>query len=195
MIGLPLNALLPVIVSLTLAGAPWSALAQPPDGAVQSSETTRADLREKLFTALKNARTELEARQIEDEIWRFWIQGPDPQASEQISGIFAARRVYDLEKALRIANELTERLPDYAEGWNQKATVLFMQGKLDASLDAVARVLELEPKHFGSLAGKAVILIRQGRMALAQTTLRKAVEIHPFLKERHLIVEPKGQKI
>ncbi len=191
----PLNALLPVIFSLILAAAPFSAIAQSSDGAVESGEATRATLRDKLFTALKNARTELEARQIENEIWQFWSQGPDPQATKQISGIFAARRAYDLKKALRIANELTERLPDYAEGWNQKATVLFMQEKPDASLEAIGRVLELEPKHFGSLAGKAVILIRQGRMALAQAALRKAVEIHPFLKERHLIIEPGGQKI
>jgi hypothetical protein len=56
-------------------------------------------------------------------------------------------------------------------------------------------VLELEPKHFGALAGKAVILIRQGSMAIAQATLRKAVAIHPFLKERHLLIEPKGRDI
>jgi tetratricopeptide (TPR) repeat protein len=161
-----------------------------------AAETSdRSPLRDKLFTAVKNARNEGEAQQIVNEIWQFWSQGPDPEATKQISEVFAARRAYDLEKALRIATELTERLPDYAEGWNQRATVLFMQDKPDASLEAIERVLELEPKHFGALAGKGVILIRQGRMAIAQATLRRAVEIHPFLRERHLILEPKGVPI
>ena len=183
------------VIGMFLTGA--TPILTAPDLRARSVETSpdRSSIREQLFAALKNARSEPEARQIESEIWQFWSQGPDSQATQQISEIFAARRAYDLEKALRIANELTERLPGYSEGWNQKATVLFMQEEPDASLEAIERVLELEPKHFGALAGKAVILIRQGRMAIAQATLREAVAIHPFLKERHMIIEPKGRDI
>jgi tetratricopeptide (TPR) repeat protein len=193
MISLAQYVLLFAIVCISLAMGPTLALSHTPEGRLQAPD--RITLRDQLFTAQKNARTEGEAQQIENEIWQFWSQGPDPEATKQISEVFAARRAYDLEKALRIATELTERLPDYAEGWNQRATVLFMQEKPDASLEAIERVLELEPKHFGALAGKAVILIRQGRMAIAQATLRRAVESHPFLRERHLILEPKGVPI
>jgi tetratricopeptide (TPR) repeat protein len=183
------------IACVLIAVAPLPAAAQSSQPSTQSGDEARAALREKLFDALKHADTEREARRIENEIWMFWTQGPDAEATRQISEIFAARSAYDLEKALRIANALTERLADYAEGWNQKATVLFLQGKLDQSLEAVARVLKLEPKHFGALSGKALILMRQGRVELAQEALRKAVEIHPFLKERHLLVEPPGRRI
>jgi tetratricopeptide (TPR) repeat protein len=195
MIGLARNALLVAVGCLVTVGALHIASAQTVHEPPGANATNRDELRDRLFTALKRARSEAEAQRLENEIWTLWSQAPDQRANQQISDIFTARRAYDLEKALRIATELTERLPDYAEGWNQKATVLFMQDKPDASLEAIERVLELEPKHFGSLAGKAVILIRQGRMALAQDTLRKAVAIHPFLRERHLLIKPKGQPI
>jgi tetratricopeptide (TPR) repeat protein len=117
-------------------------------------------LRDQFFTHLTNAAPK--GRPAERKRDRAVpVARSRPEATKQISEIFTARRACDLEKALRLATELTERLPDYAEGWNQKVTVLFMQDKPDASLEAIARVLELEPKHFGALAGKAVILIRR----------------------------------
>jgi tetratricopeptide (TPR) repeat protein len=154
-----------------------------------------ATLRDQLFRQLKQARSEQEGRAAEDQIWLFWTRGPDEESTKQVAAILAARRAYDNEKALRIAEALVARRPDYAEGWNQKATMLFEKEDYDGSLDAIQHVLELEPKHFGALAGKAVILMRQGRMALAQEALRIAVEIHPFLKERGMLIRPAGDPI
>lgn len=181
-----------ILICFVIASGWTVANAQSQENSPQADAADRAALHDKLFEKLKHASNEMEARRVEGEIWAFWSEGPDAQATQQILDIFAARRAHDFDKALRIANALTDRLPGYAEGWNQKATVLFIQGKFDASLEAVERTLELEPKHFGALAGKAVILIHQGRMALAQATLRKAVKIHPFLHERRLIIEPEG---
>lgn len=56
-----------------------------------------------------------------------------------------------------------------------------------------ASVLALEPKHFGAMAGQAIIRMRQGRMRAAQSILRRAVEIHPFLAERAMIVPRPGE--
>lgn len=175
-------------------GAP-ALLAQTPPQAEQRLPPDLAALRAELFRALKQARTEQEARVVEGQIWLFWTHGPDDEATRQMLEILAARRAYDNEKALHLAEALIARLPDYAEGWNQKATVLFMMEDYEGSLEAIDHVLALEPKHFGALAGKAVILMQQGRTELAQAALRAAVEIHPFLKERALLAEPPGQPI
>jgi len=178
-----------------MASAAPAVSAQSDQDTAKAAKPDRAEKRKKLLAALKTAQTVQEARSLENRIWAFWTHGPDDEANQQISEIFAARRARDLDKALRIANALTERLPDYAEGWNQKATVLFMQGRWDRSLDAVERALELEPKHFGALAGKGVILMRQGRVELAQVALRRAVAINPFLRERRLLIKDPGQPL
>ncbi len=167
----------------------------PPNTGQIGKPDSRTALREQLFRQLKQARNEQEARAAEDQIWLFWTQGPDKEATEQMAAILAARRAYDNEKALKIADALVARLPDYAEGWNQRATVLFFMDDLDGSLEAIEHVLALEPKHFGALAGKAVILMHQGRVELGQEALRRAVEIHPFLKERGMLVRPRGTPI
>ncbi len=186
---------LPAAVILAAIGGITTLDAQTPPAAEALGQTDRAALRKELFQALKQARNEAEARAAESRIWAFWMQGPDKQATEQIQAILAARRADDNDKALQIAEALVARRPDYAEGWNQKATLLFLKGDFDGSLKAIARVLALEPKHFGALAGKAVILMQQGHMQLAQSTLREAVAIDPFLNERGLLIEPKGLPI
>lgn len=187
------HSLLLAMAFFVMTSDPSISNAQSPQADAPTAATDRGALREELFQALKHAPNEQEAQLAAGRIWVFWMQGPDEEASRQISEIFAARGANDVDKALRIADALVARLPGYAEGWNQKATLLFMQGKYDASLEAIKRVLALEPKHFGALSGKAMILLRQGRMGLAQLTLLKALDIHPFLAERYLL--PRGDRI
>ncbi len=100
------------------------------------------------------------------------------------------RSAYDYAGAIAILDRLVALAPDWAEAWNQRATMRFLADDLDGSLADCERVLELEPKHFGALSGQALILMRQGRFDTAQSILRKAVEIDPFLAERALLVEP-----
>lgn len=170
----------------------WQAAAEP---AVEADSVYDREKLESLYRQLKHAQSPAEAQELNNRIWRLWTKGPDQKAGEQIQQIFRYRRGRELDRALEVANDLTERLPNYAEGWNQKATVLFEMGRLDRSLTVVEKVLELEPKHFGALAGKAVILLRQGRVKLGQNALRRALEIHPYLAERRFLVEPPGDPI
>ena len=64
----------------------------------------------------------------------------------------------------------------------------FLQEDFDGALADVDHAIALEPRHFAAMSGRAIILMRQGRFRLAQTQLREAVAIHPFLKERAMIV-------
>jgi hypothetical protein len=49
------------------------------------------------------------------------------------------------------------------------------------------RTLELEPRHFGALAGLFLVLFRRGRIEQANAFLVRAVQIHPWLKERSML--------
>ncbi|GAA0774121.1 tetratricopeptide repeat protein [Roseibium denhamense] len=145
---------------------------------------------ERLFKALKDAQTEKDSRAIEAEIWETWISAaPTPEIESLVRGAMTKRRVADYEGALSDLDEAIELAPNYAEAWNQRAFVYYLQGRPDRSLQDLDEVLRLEPRHFGALSGKGRILMEQGRVRLGQKALRQAVSIHPFIQERFLLMD------
>lgn len=162
--------------------------------AEEKAAETEGQRRRLLFERLRNAATRSEGRAAEDAVWRMWMeQAPSPDVARDVEEAMNARESYDFDKALRILDGVVVAAPDYAEGWNQRAFIHFLKEDLDAALEDIDRALELEPKHFAALAGKAIILMRQGRMELGQKALRQAVEIHPWLKERSMLIPVPGE--
>lgn len=139
-----------------------------------------------LFQQLKEAPTEIEARKLENKIWKSWLTSGDSQIDDLMQKAFKKRRSYNFDGALDLLNQVIALKPDYPEVWNQRATVYFHQEKYEKSLEDIAKTLELEPRHFGSLAGRAVIRLKQQKPALAIQNIKLALKIHPFLKERSL---------
>lgn len=177
------------------------ALGSVSPGGTPSPDASGAALRDRLFAALKNARDETEGRLIETEIWRFFLaSAPDSATRGLVDEAMRRRAVYDLAGAKELLDRAIARAPDYAEAYNQRGFVRFMQDDFEGALQDVDKAIELEPKHFAAMSGRALILLRQGRFELAQVQLREAVAIHPFLKERSMIVpapadsSPKGAK-
>lgn len=165
----------------------------PDDPAEAASRLQRrAAERERLFGALARAQTEAESKLLVTEIWAFWFEPPNGEAGRLMGQAQERRRRYDPAGALRLLDELVGRVPDWAEGWNQRATVRFEMGRFDESLDDIEKVLALEPNHFGAMAGQAVILMHQGRHRTARSVLERAIEVHPFLPERRYILPVDG---
>lgn len=179
-------ALLLAAAGMGLAPLPVPAAGQD-GGAESEAEAPAPEDREALFTALAAAATEAEAREIEGALWELWLTAPDPEAQALLDRALERRRWGDLEAAIEALDQLIAGWPDYAEGWNQRATVRFLRGEDDLSLADVEETLRREPRHFGALAGKALILIRQGRPAEAQLALIEAIRIDPWLRERSLL--------
>jgi tetratricopeptide (TPR) repeat protein len=162
--------------------------------AASAQEAPIETRRRMLFERLRNAMTEQEGRRAEDAVWRLWMEAaPSRAIARAVDEAMDARESYDFDRALAILDGVVTQAPDYAEGWNQRAFIRFLKDDLDGSLEDIDRALELEPKHFAALAGKALILMRQGRMDLGQAALRRAVEIHPWLKERSMLIPVPGE--
>lgn len=153
-----------------------------------------ADDRAELFRRLRNAQTEREGRMAEDAVWRMWMaEGPSAAIRESVAEAMRRRETYDFAGALAILDRVVADAPGYAEGWNQRAFIRFLRDDPDGALDDIERALALEPLHFAALAGKATILMRQGRVEPGQQALRRAVEIHPWLKERGMLIPLPGE--
>jgi tetratricopeptide (TPR) repeat protein len=142
-----------------------------------------------LFDQLRSAPDAQSAHRVDQLIWLFWTTPADAELAARMETVLQARRVMDLAGAMEVIETIVTDYPDYAEGWNQRATVNFMLGKLEASLADIDKVLEFEPRHFGALAGKAMIHRQLGQEDLALQTMVRALDVHPFLPERALFPE------
>ena len=157
--------------------------------------TDRSDERDALLGVLRDAPDAQIGRAAVQAVWEFWTEAPDDAAQDMLDRGMRKMREADYETAEAIFEELVDYCPDYAEGWNQRAFARFLRNRFEGSLEDISRTLELEPAHFGALAGRAMILIRQGRIQLAQTALRRAVAVNPWLNERRFLVENPGKEL
>lgn len=168
-----------------LIGAAGLSLAVSAPFTLQASTDTQ---RERLFEALKTAKTEREGRLAENAIWNWWLdQAPTLEVREAIDHGMKRREAYDFEAAEKAFDTAVEQAPDYAEGWNQRAFVRFLRDNIDGSLSDLEKAVELDPDHFAAWSGMYHVLIRMGRPEVAVSALSRAVTIHPWLKERGML--------
>jgi len=154
------------------------------------AEDAKADAAlDQLFAQLRIAPDPATAHQIDQAIWAVWTNPSDPALHERMRAVLLARGTGNIAEALRLLDTLVVDFPDYAEGWNQRATIHYMMGNFDLAIADCAEVLALEPRHFGALSGRALIYLQQGKRALALKDMSAALAVHPFLTERQLFPE------
>ncbi len=119
--------------------------------------------------------------EIERRIWRIW----GLSKNQKISGPFAEGVLFmsqgDLDTARQRFNRVVSVAPDFAEGWNKRATVAYLQGDFQASIIDIKRTLDLEPRHFGALSGLSLIYEALGEEVLALDVLVQVKEIYPAM--------------
>jgi tetratricopeptide (TPR) repeat protein len=165
---------------LPLLAAPLPAMADP------YVDNAAVD---ELFAELRVATNEVEADQISRQIWTYWFTPTDSNLATRMSVAGNFMGEGNLAGSLDELNGIVAEFPDYAEGWNQRATVYYMLNNLEASLADIDKVLAIEPRHYGALSGRVLIYLKQGKHALALKDMIAALAIHPFLSERQLFPE------
>lgn len=157
----------------------------------ESNESHAAtDAKAELFRNLVIAENEQEGRIAEDAIWRFWLdQSPTEKVRSLIDTGMQRRKAYDYDAALDNFNKVIELAPDYAEGYNQRAFILFLKDQYALAEADLEVVLQLEPLHFGAYAGMFHVMRKQHRLEAALKMLKSAVTIHPWIQERFALPE------
>ena len=164
---------------------PAPAPGQPEPGAEPDGEAMALDA---LFAALRTADAET-AKPLQQKIMSEWARSDSDAMTLLLSRATKAMKAEKLDKALTFLDDLVRLAPGYAEAWNRRATVHFMRGDYGRSVADIARVLALEPRHFGALSGLGIMLDRLDREAEALAVFRRALEIHPNLEGAREAVE------
>ncbi len=92
-------------------------------------------------------------------------------------------------QAVETFTRITERQPDFAEGWNKRATAYYLMGDYDQSLKDCDEVIKRNPQHFGALSGYGLIYVRRGELERALEYFQRALEINPNLESVEQTIE------
>jgi len=85
----------------------------------------------------------------------------------------------DLLMSVDFFTQVIEKNPTFAEGWNKRATVYYMMGKFDKSMNDISQTLKLEPRHFGAMDGMSLIFIEMQKFEKALDIYDQMLKIFP----------------
>ena len=142
-----------------------------------------------LFDQLKNENIE-SSNMIEQQIWSLWSTHPtDEKLTAKLKEGSQFVRNQQLIKAKQIFTEIINLDKNWAEAWNKRATVLYMVGEFQKSQDDIDKVLALEARHFGALAGQGLVNIQLKNYEKAIQSYEKAQKIYPTMRSPKIMIK------
>ncbi len=155
---------------------------------------------ERLFAELRRTDDGLLAMRIEAEIWRTWHVSGSDTIDLLMQRSMMAMSANKFNEAYTHLSSVVKLAPGFAEGWNKRATVLFLMRRFEESIADVDHTLRLEPRHFGALSGLGLIHDQLGDGAEALESFKRAVEVNPHMpgiksRIRRLESEVEGKKL
>jgi tetratricopeptide (TPR) repeat protein len=150
---------------------------------------------DKLFGELKRERNEHAADRIAKRIWQQWLDSGSATVDLLMQWSNDAVQAKKYPAALDFLDQIIALDPKYAEGWNRRATVHYMMGDYTMSMADIDKTLQLEPRHFGALAGMAEILKDTGRKKLALRAYEQVLQVDPMMRSAQSAVESLTQDL
>ena len=142
----------------------------------------------KLFIELKVNQSN-DALIVEQEIWKLWSTHPtDLKLTARLEEGAQFVRTQQLSKAIEIFTEVIKLDQNWAEAWNKRATVFYMMGKFKQSQEDIDKVLALEARHFGALAGQGLVNIQLKNYEKAILSYQQVKEIYPSMQSPEIMI-------
>ena len=154
------------------------------------AESKDRDIRlNQLFEQLKKSNNASLAFEIEMKIWNIWSTHPTHDSLTQSlakgSGLMSKG---ELEAAYKIFSTIIESASDWAEGWNKRATVLYLMGRYQESLKDIDEVLKLESRHFGALSGQGLVQTELKNYEKAIESYQAVQKIYPSIRAAKVMI-------
>jgi tetratricopeptide (TPR) repeat protein len=139
----------------------------------------------------------------ERSVWEVWSRSGDAEIDRLLAIGVEQMNERRGEAAVETFTRIIERRPDFAEGWNKRATVRYLLGDHRKSLADCDEVMKRNPHHFGALSGYGMNYLRLGDPARALTYFERALALNPNLTQveesvealRRLIIERRKDTI
>ena len=147
-----------------------------------------------LFDRLQHTPDPAEAHALEQRIWRVWLESDDVAVNRLMQEGVIALQGQHYATALRAFDRMVEQAPEFAEGWNKRATVHYLMGNWRASVRDIQQTLALEPRHFGALFGLGLIYDALEEPEAALRSFEATLVLNPHSEStRHMIEQLRRQ--
>jgi len=117
----------------------------------------------------------------EATLWQIWCRSGIPEVDLLLRQGIETMERQELEEARALFTRIIERAPDFAEGWNKRATVHYVAEDYAGSIADCAETLARNPNHFGALSGQGLCHMALGQYREAAALFRRALAVHPHL--------------
>jgi tetratricopeptide (TPR) repeat protein len=139
----------------------------------------------------------------EQGLWALWSRSGDAAIDRLMARGVEAMEEHDYNAAIATFGDVIRRKPEFAEGWNKRATVYYLAGEDRKSIADCAEVLKRNPRHFGALSGLGLIYTRLERYDEALAWFGKALDVNPNMvgvemnikNIERLLAEKRGKRI
>jgi tetratricopeptide (TPR) repeat protein len=157
-------------------------------GAMALAETGMMADVPKLAAALRDDDA-LVRKLAERAMWEVWSRSGDASVDRLLASGIEQMGAREGELAVRTFTEVIRRRPDFAEGWNKRATVYYLMGEYQKSLADCDEVMKRNPYHFGALSGYGMIYLQLDQPAKALDYFQRALKVNPNLESVNETVE------
>jgi tetratricopeptide (TPR) repeat protein len=142
-------------------------------------EKTPAEERADLYTRLAAAKDADETSGIITRLLHNYSESGSDTADLLLRRARQAIGVENYSDALKILDATIALDPDWAEGWNARATARYLDDDYKGSMADIAQTLKREPKHLGALMGMGMILEAREKREEALKIYERVLEIAP----------------
>lgn len=133
--------------------------------------------------------------EIERQIWTVWCSHENDAAVRAMHGAMLALEASDFSGAGKMLDRMVRRWPDWAEVWNKRATLRFLEERDADSLGDIVETLQRESRHFGALSGFGQICLRHGDVHSALLAFERVMSLNPSARELRQTIEKMQKSI
>jgi len=117
----------------------------------------------------------------EAALWEMWCRSGNPEIDALLRQGIEAMERQEFAEAEALFTRIIDRAPDFAEGWNKRATVRYLAGNYAGAVADCQETVARNPDHFGALSGQGLCHLALGQYRKAATLFRHALAVHPHL--------------
>ncbi len=186
--GAPAQTATPLTREQALAGLGRSDLEARRQAAAWMGEVGRMEDVPALVKVLRDPDPVVRAL-AEHALWQVWSRSGDSEIDRLFQQGVAQMTQRDGPAAIATFSRIIEKRPEFAEGWNKRATVYFLMGEYEKSLADCDEVVKRNPSHFGALSGYGQIYLQLNQPDRALAYFERALAVNPNLEQVEQVIE------